>query len=738
MRYLILSFSLIFCVAVVTAKNYYVSADGEDANSGEHPEEAWRSLDKVNQSMDILLPGDSVLFRKGDVFKGILRITCQGSFDHPIIFSGFGAGQQPVIDGSVLVEDWFPETGSIWKASVPDTVGDEVKNLFVDEQIAPLGRHPNDAFYTTADPVGKTAFSSDAMGTFDQYYWEGADVVVRTANWILDVLPIESVEGDQIILKEEATYDLHADFGFFLQNHKHTLDIEREWSWTEEDTIYLFAELFNPNEVQISVPAKSTGILIENASHVDICGLTVENQKETGISVNSSEYINLRNNQVKYSGTDAFLAYSSNDIELLNNRFEGAHNNGLVFKYARNITVQGNNVKNIASVAGRGLNGNLKYMGVLIDRTDNLVFQYNKVDSIGYNGISFFRSSDIRILDNAVSYTCLVKDDGGGIYTWENQKTGNEISGNIVSYTMGEREGVPASKKHKAHGIYIDDRSWDLLVENNTSAYNHDFGIYIHNARDIEISGNTLVDNNVQLGFGGGEDWPGNRVIDNTFISTDDNMLCVRMYGTYNYKENFPEFSSNLYGKFVAHKIAYQSYDNHTTNLFFDQWKEESNDEQMKGWPVPYDDSISRDDFLYFTYNAEREDVVIPLEENWRDMDNNLVTENIVISPFSSVLLVRDHRSIVGELKANQFEDDALKILPNPTAGMVVVEMTGPYTVENINIIDSKGVRINQDFIRFAGVNRYEVNMDRCIPGVYFVCVRTNGHVLSKKLLVHN
>jgi hypothetical protein len=74
-------------------RTYYLSAAGNDSNSGSTEEQAWRSLSRVND-VD-LAPGDRVLLRGGDVFEGGLHFDERdvGTPAAPIVVSSFGAGR---------------------------------------------------------------------------------------------------------------------------------------------------------------------------------------------------------------------------------------------------------------------------------------------------------------------------------------------------------------------------------------------------------------------------------------------------------------------------------------------------------------------------------------------------------------------------------------------------------------------------------------------------------------------
>ncbi|MGY3319369.1 hypothetical protein [Arthrobacter sp. TE12232] len=78
---------------------YYVSADGSDTSNGTSPASAWQTLDKVNVAA--LQPGDSVSFRRGDVFSGGLVVSRSGTGRLRITLNAFGDGEPPVITGGL-------------------------------------------------------------------------------------------------------------------------------------------------------------------------------------------------------------------------------------------------------------------------------------------------------------------------------------------------------------------------------------------------------------------------------------------------------------------------------------------------------------------------------------------------------------------------------------------------------------------------------------------------------------
>lgn len=79
---------------------YYVSSSGDDNNSGASPNDAWKSISKVN-SVDFK-PGDNVLFEGGNAFDGNLYFDSKDGNDssNPVKISSYGTGKAKINAGN--------------------------------------------------------------------------------------------------------------------------------------------------------------------------------------------------------------------------------------------------------------------------------------------------------------------------------------------------------------------------------------------------------------------------------------------------------------------------------------------------------------------------------------------------------------------------------------------------------------------------------------------------------------
>lgn len=75
-------------VCTVLSENYYIDATGgNDTNTDLSPEQAWASLNKVNCMS--FVPGDSVLFKAGEVWNGQLLIDDKGTESQAIVYTSY-------------------------------------------------------------------------------------------------------------------------------------------------------------------------------------------------------------------------------------------------------------------------------------------------------------------------------------------------------------------------------------------------------------------------------------------------------------------------------------------------------------------------------------------------------------------------------------------------------------------------------------------------------------------------
>ena len=119
---IILLFLFVLGFQPVRAATYYLSVLGDDAHSpaeAQSPSTPWKSLARLNEFMGGLHPGDTILFRRGDVFQGTLRVTASGNAASALVFGAYGSGSDPVISGLMSLQNWYAAGSNIWETILP-------------------------------------------------------------------------------------------------------------------------------------------------------------------------------------------------------------------------------------------------------------------------------------------------------------------------------------------------------------------------------------------------------------------------------------------------------------------------------------------------------------------------------------------------------------------------------------------------------------------------------------------
>ena len=118
----LVAMGLVWFVLNSAAATYYVSSSsGSDGNSGTSASAAWQTIGHVNGQT--FLPGDAILFKRGDVWNESLTPPSSGVAGNPITFDAYGTGAAPNLTGyyAVPTSAWIAVTSNVWKAAVPST-----------------------------------------------------------------------------------------------------------------------------------------------------------------------------------------------------------------------------------------------------------------------------------------------------------------------------------------------------------------------------------------------------------------------------------------------------------------------------------------------------------------------------------------------------------------------------------------------------------------------------------------
>jgi len=635
----------LICFSSYGQTAYYFSNSGNDNNAGTVTSPL-KTIDKLNKLL--LKPGDNVRFHCGDSFPGQLNIKASGNQASPIIFDSYGVGNKAIINGAVEVKNWTKLTGkNIWQASLNTRF--PITDLYINSKNAKLSRYPksnsaNKGFLTIASHSGGTQLTSRES---IQGNWVGAELVYMPNQWLIERCKIIGQNGNTFTITKPDTREIADGWGFFIQNHIGALGVDREWSYDSlKNTISLYYANGNPNDQKIEITYFSKGVAIANCSNITLRNLEIDKTANNAISGYNVSNIVLNNLKIDHSGEDGIKMQGKLDNILIeNNYINHSNNDAVTIDGASNFKFINNTIKNTGINPGRGKSNAGQYSGLeYTSDAGNAVIQDNKLDSVGYNGINF-SGSNILVKNNTVSNFCLIKSDGGGIYTWDGDqknRTNEIITGNILLGCTTYSVPVSNIRPH-VDGIYLDDCSRGLTVSNNTIANCINSGIYLHGANNVIVTGNSCYNNGEQFSFNITDkcDVVNNTIQNNIFFSRIKNQPTAILGKNRNQANDYGKFSNNIYispNPTQSLLVGYNEETKDTKRTSLNDWKTKSSKDANSvgiGGADIYSHTIN------FVYNDSNQTKTIQLNGSFKDVKNNVFNGQITLQPFTSAILLK-------------------------------------------------------------------------------------------------
>ncbi len=277
---------------------YYIDATGgNDSNDGTSPEQAWKSLDKVNNS--IFAPGSKLLMKKGETWIGKLSPKGSGTEGEIILLSSYGDGnQRPVINGNGCengaVELYNQEYWEISRLEVTnkkegevlgDSAGNKstrhgilirlenfdvqgdyiaehiyVKDCYVHDVVGNLSNPHNGVgiFYFVADSTDKSRFNDVLIDGNDVRNIDRSGIIIRSqdvsdpdrtynTNVIIQNNYLENIAGDGIVAKvcKEAIVQYNVCNATCVRPTGGNVSNVAIWVWQCKNSVIQFNEAYN-------------------------------------------------------------------------------------------------------------------------------------------------------------------------------------------------------------------------------------------------------------------------------------------------------------------------------------------------------------------------------------------------------------------------------------------------------------------------------------------------------------
>ncbi|CAG0927080.1 hypothetical protein TFLX_00341 [Thermoflexales bacterium] len=703
-----LALIFILCIALIsavrplsaspTAVTYYVSSStGDDDDDGLSEEKAFATLAKVNALN--LQPGDRVLLKCGDVWRAEqLILSKSGTELVPIVISSYpeGCANKPILSGSRSIGGWVPDATNVYRADLSTTdfpLG--INQLFRNGQRLTLGRWPNltdpnsGYAFVEAHTTGGNQITDDQLPAID---WTGAIVHIKNIRWSMLDRQVTGVSGHVLTLNQGLSCLISGwgncvGWGYFINNHRATLDQEGEWYYNAATRqVYVYSSGGVPGNMEGSVIQEEAttlrhgGIMLSNGAataYVIIDNLEIKHWFNHGIGtpggMNGDIYHHLTVRNVTIKDVDnagvnlsSWLERPSNGrkglrggdhLTFTNNVIDGANAFGLTGYFAAS-TFEDNTIQNIALIKNLGKSGmscgltssectengdgfRIRLYDVRDSGYGNTL-RYNRFEKIGYNGVDVF-GPETTLEKNFITQACYSKADCGGVRVFgkDNLATTTvyniHLRDNFIVDIPGNVDGCHASRAAFGMGLYVDHYSRDVETRGNTVISTTITGI-LYQRSTGQIVDNTVfnastgTEYSAHLSLGGDETRA--TITHNTLYALNDEAWTV-------YARSLSNFVSSdynyLFHPYVTKHIAFGPS---WTRYTFDAWKTYSGRESHSktNWFTQPAGQPSRGIIFY---NAAKTPLTINLGyRQYLDLDQNHVMGYVTLSPFTSRILI--------------------------------------------------------------------------------------------------
>ncbi len=545
----LLLFTTIITFAQAQTSVFYVAPDGNDENPGtkeapfttlQRAQEAIRNLkkqDEIEQSATVYLRGGYYFLEK----PLLLTPEDAGTEKAPVTYRAF-ENETPILSGGKKITGWKKGQGNMWTVTLPEVKNGDWKfrQLYVNGELRHRARMPDKGFFTVAGfPCGgsKVHYHTDcqqfefAPGDINPAWTNLEDVEVIVYHfWTDSHLPIESIDTttNVVTFKHKAGKVFTDDFSdkgarYIIENVKEGLDQPGEWYLDTKTGVLSYIPL--PGEdmesAEVIAPVTPEFIRMEGkplslqfVEHLSFEGISFmytnwdlspgnSNDRQgsasvpAAITLTGARHCRFHNCTVKNIGTFAFEVdegsthnqFTFNEISYLaagGFRINGDTEEGHPLLRTGFNVISDNTLHHYGETFPSAV-------GVLLMQTEGNRVTHNHIHHGWYTGISIgwewgYQRSISR--DNVVAYNHIhdigqgLLSDMGAIYTL-GVSPGTVIRNNLIHDVNSHHYG--------GWGIYNDEGSTHILIENNI-VYNTKFSAYnIHFAKEITVRNNIFA-----------------------------------------------------------------------------------------------------------------------------------------------------------------------------------------------------------------------------------------------------
>ncbi|MEJ7694911.1 malectin domain-containing carbohydrate-binding protein, partial [Daejeonella sp.] len=479
-------------VSSFSAIYYFSTSAGDDNNGSNTSTTPWQTLGKLN-SLN-LMPGDQVLFKRGDTFVGTISATHAGSSGNPIIYGAYGSGNKPIFTGLVSLSSWTETSSGSHKWVASCNSGSRLNLVTLGGVTTPMGRYPNSGYLTVDSHSDRLHITSSGLPS-STHDWTNAELAIRINDYDFDMNRIASHYGTTIFFYSDNVNTPVNGNGFFIQNDPNTLDSTGEWYY---DTVGHTLTVYS-----VATPSNVKAATSENFIKCEYSPnyLSFDNLAITGYDGDAMrgrlvQNWTITNCDFSQIGIDAISFDQTVRMTVEHNTITNISNTGIKNIYSSYTKIRFNTITDCGLIPQLGQSNNQQRDGILCYgdvsiASDSIIIDTNIVRRVGYCGITF-AGKYAQVRGNIVDSAGLTLTDGGGIYTNGENLVGRVVSGNIITNSIGNSLSTSTHNYGGEPGIYMDDLTGYVDIVDNTISNASRFGIFLHNAHQINIRRNSI------------------------------------------------------------------------------------------------------------------------------------------------------------------------------------------------------------------------------------------------------
>lgn len=517
---------------------WYVSLTGSDTSPGT----LRQPFLTIQHAADIAQPGDTVFIRKG-VYHETVTPPSSGTAAAPITFRPYKK-ESVTIDGADPLSGWQSGASGVYQTqAMPWDLGDGKNQLFYSGQMMNEARWPNITSGTaglwqqtfaqaaTVTPTqgrfGLAAATITVPGLSDPSgAWVGATIHIAPGQgWVFETGTVTASSPGSLTflytqLNPATDQTLTAGDRFYLTGKFQALDGPGEWFRDATSGVLYFqppAGGSNLNAGQVEAKHRLYGFDLSGRSYVTINGINLfacTINTDASSTHNTIASINAR-----------YVSQQLNNADPWADKLH-PHTTGIILNGAANVLQDSTIDYSSGDGVFLGGSGNTVRNTIIAD-TDyagfdeagvttlgsNEVVSGNTIYNTGRSGVVARYSPNVSVDHNRIYNIGLLTTDLGGIYLWNTDGQGSQISYNVISdiHTGG----------YGGAGIYLDNSASNYIVHHNV-VWNTDAALKMNPPSiNNQIYNNTLVGTRA-LETSGDKDMSGSILVNNIFVGPAD------------------------------------------------------------------------------------------------------------------------------------------------------------------------------------------------------------------------